>query len=190
MGGPPPGMSRGRVLEIPGPAVVLLIGAAGSGKSTFAARWFPAGAIISSDALRAEITGDVEDQTANARVFAAVHQALDRRLATGLGSLIDATNLIGSGRRAIRERGTRAGIPVFAIVFSLPADLVQHRNATRDGRRVPASVVARHLAAAEALLRRGSLEREGYERIVVLRDPEDVAGLEVVLPDAAADWIR
>lgn len=183
-------MSRGRVLEIPGPAVVLLIGAAGSGKSTFAGRWFPAPAIISSDGLRAAITGNVEDQTSNAQVFAALHRALDRRLASGLGSVIDATNLTAAGRRAILDRASRWALPAYAIVFALPADLVQRRNADRSGRQVPRGAVERHLAAVDTLLERRSLEQEGYERIVVLRDPGGVDASEVVLSDPATAWDR
>jgi len=181
-------MSHGRVLDLPGPAVVLLIGAAGSGKSTFAARWFPPPAIIASDDLRAAITGDVEDQTANGLVFAAVHRALDRRLASGQGSVIDATNLTAAGRQAILERAGRAALPAIAIVLALPAELVQRRNAGRDGRRVPAAVVARHLARVERLLERGALEREPYERRLVFRSAAEVDGLAVVLGGPAAAW--
>lgn len=181
-------MSRGRVLEVSGPATVLLVGAAGSGKSTFASRWFPAPAIISSDAIRAAVTGDVENQAANARVFAIVHRTLERRLAAGLGSVVDATNLTAAGRRALLDRSAGAAVPAFAIVFALPGELVQRRNAERRDRQVPRHVVARHLAAVERLLAVGSLDREGYERVVVVRRPDDVDGLRLVLSGGAARW--
>ena len=46
----------------PADALVLLVGAAGSGKSTLAGRLFPPDSILSSDALRAELSGDPANQ--------------------------------------------------------------------------------------------------------------------------------
>jgi len=46
------------VIRIPDSALVLLIGASGSGKSTFAARHFGADAVVSSDQLRGLIAGE------------------------------------------------------------------------------------------------------------------------------------
>jgi predicted kinase len=169
------------LLAIPDPSVVLLIGAAGAGKSTFAVGHFPADAIISSDALREAILGNATDQTANGRVFAAVHRALDQRLAADRLAVVDATNLTAAGRRAIRERAGRAGVPAVAIVFALPADLVRRRNAARPGRQVPDAAVARHLIALERILEQGVLEREGYQRIVRLDDPGAVERVTVRL---------
>ena len=45
-------------LEIPDPSLVLLVGAAGAGKTTFAARHFPPDEVLSSDAYRALVSGD------------------------------------------------------------------------------------------------------------------------------------
>ena len=47
-------------------ALVVLIGAAGAGKSTLAARLFAPDEIVSSDALRAVISGDEADQRVSA----------------------------------------------------------------------------------------------------------------------------
>ena len=172
----------GRLLEVPERSVVLLVGAAGAGKSTFAGRHFPAEAVISSDAVREAILGDGADQTANDRVFAAVHQALDTRLAAGRLVVIDATNLTAAGRRAIRERAARFDAPVVVIVLAPPAEVVHRQNARRPGRRVPDGVVSRHLAALESLLRRGLLQAEGYAEVVILRDPGQIDRFEVGLP--------
>jgi protein phosphatase len=166
-------------LQVPDPCVVLLVGAAGAGKSTFAARTFPAEAIFSSDALREAIAGDAADQRVSRVAFAALHRALDRRLAAQGLAVVDATNVTAAGRHAIRRIATRHGIPVVAVVFDLPEAMVQRQNAQRLGRHVPDDVVARHMAAVVRLMETGVLEREGYAAVVRLRTAGDVAGLTV-----------
>jgi predicted ATPase len=71
-------------IVIPDPSLVLLVGAAGAGKSTLAARLFPADEIVSSDALRALISGDEGDQRVSGAAFRILHRTVRRRLARGL----------------------------------------------------------------------------------------------------------
>ncbi len=169
------------VIEVPDPSVVVLIGPAGAGKSTFAARHFPAGAILASDAFREVISGDPADQAATGAAFAALHRELGRRLAAGRTAVVDATNLTAAARRTIRHAARRHDVPMVAIVFDLPASLVQSRNAARPGRVVPDDAVARHLSMLARLIDRDALSGEGYARVVHLRDPADVDAVEVRL---------
>lgn len=116
-------MSRPVVLEIPDPALVVLVGAAGAGKTTFAARHFAPDEVLSSDALREAISGDADDQRATGPAFAALHRALARRLRDGRLTVVDATNVTAPARRALLGRAARAGIPVVALRGSLRAGL-------------------------------------------------------------------
>lgn len=166
-------------LVIPTPCVVLLVGAAGAGKSTFARRHFSPEAILSSDAMREAIAGDAADQRLNGPAFAALHRTLDRRLASGGLAVVDATNATSAARRAIRRIAARHRVPIIAIVLDLPEAIVRARNAGRTERPVPEEVVTRHLAAVAGALDRGQLEAEGYARIVRLRTAEEVDSVAV-----------
>ena len=161
------------VLPLPAGALVVLVGAAGSGKSTFAARHFAPDEVLSSDALRAAISGDPGNQRATPAAFRALHRALDRRLAHGLLTVVDATNVQGHARRALVARARAAGAAAIAIVLDLPEEVVLARNAARHGSElVPEPAVREQLARLAASLA-GDLW-SGFARIVRLGTPEEV----------------
>jgi predicted kinase len=131
-------------IEIPVPSLVVLIGAAGAGKSTLAARLFDPGEILSSDDLRAAVAGDAADQRATRTAFSVLHREIPRRLAARRLVVVDATNVERSARAALRGRAWAAGAPTIAIaVLTDPAE-IRRRNAGRD-RIVPPEIVDRHL---------------------------------------------
>lgn len=152
-------------IPIPDPALVVLVGAAGSGKSTFAARHFAPGDVISSDALRAALTGDEADQRANRQAFAILHQEVSRRLAAGRTVVVDATNVERHARRALLARAQFAGVPAVAIVLALPPEIVADRNRARPGRVVDPEVVDRHLARLTSAVARREFAAEGFAAV-------------------------
>lgn len=166
-------------VELPEPCLVVLVGAAGVGKSTFAARWFDPSEILSSDALRGLVSGDEGDQSATRPAFAILHRELDRRLAAGATTVIDATNVTAFARRALVRRAAKHGRPAVAVVLDLDARLVRSRNATRAGRIVPEGAVRAQMRDLARGLRHGELEREGFEAVYHLRSPGDVDGLSM-----------
>jgi predicted kinase len=166
-------------LTVPEPSLVVMVGPAGSGKSTLARRLFAADEILSSDALRAVVSGDEADQSASRTAFSILHRELTRRLGAGKLTVVDATNLRREHRRPLVERARRAGVPAIAIVLDLPPDVVRAQNAGR-ARVVDADVIDRHLAWLRRTVDDGQLAAEGFARVVVLRTTEEVAGLRVV----------
>jgi predicted kinase len=164
------------------PSLVVLIGAAGAGKSTFAARHFDPSEILSSDGFRAMIAGDEADQTVTRAAFGRLHRELSSRLGEGRMSVVDATNVERAARRALLRRAAAEGLPAVAIVLDLPTDVVLARNASRTRRVVDERAVRRHLARLRLALDQPGqhLETEGFSTVVVLRDPREVDAVNVV----------
>lgn len=166
-------------LVLPDPGLVVLIGAAGSGKSTLAARLFPPDEILSSDALRAAVSGNEADQTASPVAFRILHDTLARRMSRGETTVVDATNTKAAHRRPLVERARAAGVPVVALVLDLPLEIIHAQNAARTSRVVDPTVVDRHIAAIRRTLDEGRLPREGFDHVVLLRSPTDGATLRI-----------
>jgi protein phosphatase len=168
-------------LVIPDPSLVVLIGAAGAGKSTFAVRHFEPEDILSSDAYRVSIAGDESDQRATGSAFKQLHLALEGRLAKRRLTVVDATNVERSARRALLSRAAAADVPAIAIVLDLPPATILARNAGRTARIVDEPVVRRHLARLRDSLDGLApvIDGEGFQRVIVIRDPRDLDAVRV-----------
>jgi protein phosphatase len=166
-------------LVLPDPSLVVLIGAAGSGKTTLAARLFAPDEILSSDALRATISGNEADQRVSAVAFRILHRTLERRLAHGELTVVDATNTRPEHRRPLTTRARATATPMVAIVLDLPPTTVRTQNTNRTTRTVDPEVVERHLAAIRRTIDDGQLVAEGFDHVVVLRSAADVSGLRI-----------
>ncbi len=164
-----------RVIAIPDPSLVVLVGAAGSGKSTFAARHFAADEVLSSDAYRALLSGNEADQRRTRTAFSILHREAVRRLAAGRLVVVDATNIEHHARRALIDRARAAGVPAIAIVLALLPGVVHSRNAARTERVVDSSVVERHLARLAAALDHGGIAGEGFAAVHILGSVEEIA---------------
>ena len=155
-------------VQLPGDALILLVGPSSSGKSTWAMTRFAPAEILSSDAFRELVAGDAADQAATADAFKVLHQVAKARLRRGLRSVVDATNLTERARRSLLRLAAAAGRPAVAIVFDVPLKRCLAQNAARPDRRVPEEVVRRHHREMAAAL--GRLPAEGYAAIHIVRD--------------------
>lgn len=164
-------------IEIRDPTLVVLVGAAGSGKSTFAARHFDPSEILSSDAFREILTGDATDQRATKAAFSIIHREVSRRLAAGRTVVVDATNVESGARRALLNRARLADARAVAIVFALPRALVVARNAARAARVVDPEILERHVDRLATAL--PMLTKEGFDDVRILRTAVEVESLEV-----------
>ncbi len=166
-------------LRVPDPCLVVLVGAAGSGKTTLAARLFAPDEVLSSDALREGIAGDAADQRATGPAFAALHRQVRARLGRGLLTVVDATSVTARDRRPLVRAAVDARVTAVAIVLDLPDDVVVARNGARSSRVVPEDAVRRQLGRLAASLRAGGLANEGFAHVVVLRNPAEVDAFRI-----------
>ncbi|MFE9334788.1 AAA family ATPase [Streptomyces sp. NPDC006925] len=149
---------------IPDPALIVLIGAAGSGKSTWARTW-PATQVLELDRFRAMVADDAGDQSATAVAVDAMHAVLRARLARGLTTVIDATNTEADVRDGLLDVARTYRMPTVALLVSTPADVCVQRQASREpSRAVPEDVVRRQHADIVAAL--PGLRGEGFDHVV------------------------
>jgi protein phosphatase len=158
-------------LEIPELSLVVLVGAAGSGKSTFAARHFRPSEVLESDAFRAMVADDPADLAASPDAFEVLHLVAAKRLAAGRLTVIDATNLQLHARKPLLELAERYHCVPVAIVFDLPEQICQEWN-RRRGRMVPRQAIHRHHEQVQRSLER--LPDEGFQAVHVLASPEAI----------------
>ena len=170
-------------LPIPRDALVLLIGVAASGKSTFAARHFRPTEVLSSDALRAMITDDPHAQGATDDAFDLLHRLLAMRLRRGRRTVVDATNVEGWARAELLGLARRNRRPAVAIVLDLPLDIALERNLLRPLPRPPAAAVRRQHRWLQDALR--ELPEEGFAAVHHLRSAEEVDAVRISSPAVA-----
>jgi predicted kinase len=164
-------------LTIPRPALVLLVGMSGSGKSTFARRHFRKTEVLSSDACRAWISDDEADQSATPAAFQLLHWIAGQRLQRGKLAVVDATNVQAWARESLLKIARESNAPAVAIVFDLPTALCATRNQNRKGRVVDPSVLAQQ--ATDLAASRAALATEGYASIYVLTSLDEIESADV-----------
>ncbi len=148
---------------IPDPALVVLIGASGSGKSAWAAARYRAQEVVSSDQLRGVVGSGENDLDASADAFALLDQIVAARVRRGLTTVIDTLGLDSARRRGYLDLARRAGLPAAAVLVDADPAEIRRRNRTRS-RPVP-------VPAHEAQLRRmresaAELSAEGWDLVV------------------------
>src|SRR5690349_18515691 len=167
-------------LTVPKLSLVVLVGPSGSGKSTFARKHFLPTEVLSSDACRAMVGDDENDQAVTAEAFALLHHIAAQRLALGRLTVVDATNVQPEARKPLVELARKYHCLPVAVVLDLPERLCQDRNRSRPERDFGPHVVRNQHAQLRRSLR--GLGREGFRHVFVLESPEqaEAATLERV----------
>lgn len=175
-------------LSIPELSLVILIGPSGAGKSTFATRHFAGTEVLSSDALRAVVSDDPNDQSATRDAFETLHGIATKRLARGRLTVIDATSVQPEARRPLLAIAKQHNVEPIGIVFDLSEELCQERNRLRPDREVAAQVIRTQRAQLRRSLEH--LHQEGFARIHVLDSPDVIERIRIERQPLPADLRR
>ncbi|MBB4711915.1 protein phosphatase [Streptomyces luteogriseus] len=170
---------QGRVLPVTDLSLVVLVGATGSGKSTFARRHFKPTEVISSDFCRGLVSDDENDQSATKDAFDVLHYIAGKRLAAGRRTVVDATSVQSDARRQLIDLAKQYDVLPIAIVLDVPEEVCAERNEARTDRAdMPRRVIHRHTRELRRSLRH--LEREGFRKVHILRGVDEVEHATVV----------
>jgi alkanesulfonate monooxygenase SsuD/methylene tetrahydromethanopterin reductase-like flavin-dependent oxidoreductase (luciferase family)/predicted kinase len=154
---------------LPDPALVVLVGASGSGKSVWAAERYRTQEIVSSDDLRGIVGSGPHDLGASDDAFALLDLIVAGRLRRRLTTVVDTLGLDAEVRRGYADQARQAGIASIVVLLDTPSRLCRQRNAARD-RPVPASVLTGQLRrvrdAADAI------PGEGWDHVVIVSAAE------------------
>ena len=164
-------------LTIPELSLVVLIGPSGSGKSSFARAHFKPTETLSSDFCRGLVSDDENDQAATGDAFAVLHFVAAKRLARGLLTVVDATNVQPEARKPLVELARQFHVLPVAIVLDLPERLCQDRNRDRSERQFGPHVVRQQVSQLRKSIR--GLGREGFRHVHVLSSPEEIAAATI-----------
>ena len=122
--------------------IYLTVSPSGGGKSTLAEKLAADNhaTIVSSDAIREELTGDATNQTLNSYIFGTL---IPQRIREGLAHgdvIFDATNTTRRSRKSICDIAKSSGARVVAYVLNVSIEECKRRNSLRS-RVVPEFVI-------------------------------------------------
>ncbi|MCL2859535.1 MAG: polynucleotide kinase-phosphatase [Oscillospiraceae bacterium] len=158
-------------IEIPKLSVVAMIGASGSGKSTFAKKYFKSTEILSSDYFRGLVSDDENNQGVSKAAFETLYYVAEKRLEARKLVVIDATNVQKNDRSQIVELARKFNVLPVAIVLNTPDTVCIERNSNREDRQFGEHVIKRHCMNLKKSLRH--LRKEGFRYIYIVDNPDE-----------------
>jgi predicted kinase len=162
------------------PALYVLIGAAGAGKSRVAAA-FPHTWRLSLDDCRKRVSDNPGSQESTYHAVAVFDAVVAGRLVRGLPTVVDATNTDATVRARLTDTARTHGMPAVAITVRKPLAVCQTRQTDRPAnRQVPQHVVAAQHAAVPT---DAQLRAEGFTAV---HDAADLDLFGLLLARAAA----
>ncbi len=170
-------MTDTKEISIPEFALVLLIGASGTGKSTFAAKHFLPTEVVSSDKARGWVGDDETDQSVTGDAFDIVKAIIEKRLKNRKLTVVDATNVQPAARKSMVALARKWHALPVGIVFKLPEKLAIERNKDRPDRQFGPGPVKRQMIDLKRSFR--NMKREGIRATHVLNSVEEIDAVKI-----------
>lgn len=146
------------------PKLIMLVGIAYSGKTTYAKEKFSNCIILSSDSIREELYGDASIQGDNNKIFNMLHSRAAKYLKEGKDIVYDATNLSMKRRMGFLKQINHLVDEKYCYVFITPYEECIYRQTLRE-RKVPTDVIMRQLKQFQC-----PDFYEGWDRIELIID--------------------
>lgn len=174
-------------LHVPELSLVVMVGASGSGKSTLARRLFLPTEIVSSDAMRALVSDDENDQSSSKDAFELLHAVVAKRLQRGKLTVVDATNVRPEARKSLVQLARDHHVFAVAIVLDIPDAVCNARNRERPERQhMPPHVARGHISQLRRSVK--SLSTEGFRFVHHLKGVDAVDSLTSLTRDRL--WVN
>lgn len=126
------------------PKMIMMCGLPGSGKSCKAKEFAEQcdANIHSSDSIREELTGDINNQDINELVFKTLHNRIREDLQNSKNCIFDATNISYKKRISFLQSLNKISCEKICVLMATPYEECLKNNASRD-RSVPEEVIRR-----------------------------------------------
>jgi alkanesulfonate monooxygenase SsuD/methylene tetrahydromethanopterin reductase-like flavin-dependent oxidoreductase (luciferase family)/predicted kinase len=159
-------------VALPDPALVVLVGASGSGKSVWAAEHYRPDEVVSSDRLRALVGSGEHDLDASADAFALLDQIVAARLRRSLTAVVDTLGLDPARRLSYLGLARNSGMPAVAMLVDTDPVECRRRNRARD-RPVPAPALDGQLRRMRVAV--AEIPGEGWDLVTTARQAQPEA---------------
>lgn len=166
-------------IRVPEFSLILLAGASGSGKSTFARKHFGPYEVISSDECRGWVSNDPNSLDATKDAFELLQFMVGQRLKRGLLTVVDATNVQQEARKKLLALAKEYHAIPAIIVLNLPQRVSEDRNTLRPDRNFGKHVVRQQKQQLNRSLK--NLKAERFRKIYVLNSEEEVNAVSGII---------
>jgi F420-dependent oxidoreductase-like protein len=148
---------------LPSPCLVVLVGPAGAGKSTWAAAHFAPHQIVSSDQLRGIVGESEDDVAASNDAFELLETIVEHRVRRRLTTVVDTLGLDPERRANWLRLARRHRVAAVCVVFVVTAAECRTRNRAR-GKSVPPRVLGGQVRRVAE--QREAIDGEGFDLVL------------------------
>lgn len=171
-------------LAIPYSSLLILVGTAGAGKSTFAQKNFPRNMSVSTDECREILCGSRRNQKISEDAFDLFYFITEKRLKNSYPTIVDSTALYRKNRQRLREIADSYQFSTTLIFFDLSLEECLQNDQGRTF-SVGEEVIKRQFRSLQKA--KEQLEEESYDHIVVLKSREEIDNLSIRLTDSLVE---